>query len=71
MAAAFDYDRAPYFQSFMVVRVEGSTKSVRLHLYGVHGRLRWRDLYLQGGRIPGGGSPDDLVELVVPFRSTS
>jgi hypothetical protein len=71
MAAAFDYDRAPFFQSFMEIRVERSTNKVRLLLYGANGRLKWRNLHLQGNRIPGGGSPDDLVEFSYPLRRTS
>ena len=52
VASAFDYDRAPFFQSFMEVRVEGSTNTVRFWLYGANGRLRWRDLHVQDDRIP-------------------
>ena len=64
MAAAFDYDRAPFFQSFMEVRVEGSTNSVRLLLYGANGRLRWRDLFLEGGPRR---DPDGFVEFRFPL----
>jgi hypothetical protein len=44
LSALFDYNVAPFFQSFIEVRVEGSANRVRLIPYGVHGRLRWRDL---------------------------
>lgn len=66
-AAAFDYDRAPFFQCFMEVRVEGSANRVRLLLYGANGRLRWRDLHVEGS-IPGGGAADDLVEFTYPLE---
>jgi uncharacterized membrane protein HdeD (DUF308 family)/3',5'-cyclic AMP phosphodiesterase CpdA len=66
-AAAFDYDHAPFFQSFMEIRVEGSTNAVRLHLNGANGRLRWKDLHVEGGRIPNGATADDLVEFAFPL----
>jgi hypothetical protein len=66
MAAAFDYDRAPFFQSFMEVRVEGSANKVRLWLYGANGRLRWRDLQFHG-RTP---NAEDYVEFSFPLRAT-
>jgi uncharacterized membrane protein HdeD (DUF308 family) len=65
MAAAFDYDRAPFFQSFMEIRVEGSTNTVRLHLIGSNGRLRWRDLHLDGGPTR---DPNAEVEFAFPLR---
>ena len=68
LSAAFDYDRAPFFQSFMEVRVEGSTNTVRFWLYGSNGRLRWRDLSIHGH----GASQrqaDDLVEFAFPLRA--
>jgi uncharacterized membrane protein HdeD (DUF308 family) len=70
VGAAFDYNRAPFFQSFIEVRVEGSTNTVRYWLYGCNGRLRWRDLHVQGGLIPNGKSADDLVEFAFPLRPT-
>lgn len=68
LASAFTYDRAPFFQSFMEVRVEGSTNRVRLWLYGTNGRLRWSDLHLNGGRAPGGQTPEELVEFTFPLH---
>ena len=40
----FDYNVAPFFQSFVVVKVEPSAHRVRVIPYGVHGRLTWADL---------------------------
>jgi hypothetical protein len=71
VASAFDYDRAPFFQSFMEVRVERSTDTVRLWLYGANGRLRWRDLHVQDGRIPNQQTPDNHVEFSFPLRAKS
>jgi hypothetical protein len=40
LSAAFDFNAAPFFQSFVEVRVEPSMGRVRLLPWGVHGRLR-------------------------------
>jgi hypothetical protein len=67
MASAFNYNRAPFYQSFMEVRVERSKNRVRLLLHSADGQLRWKDLYRSGP--PGGApSPDDFVEFVVPIE---
>jgi hypothetical protein len=67
MASAFDFNRAPFFQSFLEVRVEGSANVVRLRPYGANGRLRWRDLQTHGAILPAGQSEEDLVEFTVPM----
>ena len=58
LSAAFDANVAPFYQSFIEVRVEPSKGRIRLLPYGVHGRLRWGDLEASGGgpgrRCPGG-----------------
>jgi len=68
MSAAFDYNVAPFFQSFVEVRVEPSSNRIRLRPYGVYGRLRWRDL----AHSPLPSPPDDgeqaFVEWTVPMR---
>lgn len=66
VASAFDFNRAPFFQSFMEVRVEQSAGLVRLLLYGAHGRLRWRDLQLHGADGRGQGA-DEFVEFRLPL----
>jgi uncharacterized membrane protein HdeD (DUF308 family) len=68
LSGMFDFNRAPFFQSFMEVRVEGSARRVRLILHGVHGPLRWRDLEIGGAVRPKGASPDDPAEWVVPME---
>jgi uncharacterized membrane protein HdeD (DUF308 family) len=65
LSGIFDFNRAPFFQSFMEVRVERSKKRVVLVLNGVHGPLRWRDLQTGGAVIPLGAKPDDPVEFTV------
>jgi hypothetical protein len=66
LSALFDYNVAPFFQSFVEVRVEPSAKRVRLLPYGIHGRLRWRDLAHSAQAASIG--EDALVEWVVPMR---
>ena len=68
LSGMFDFNRAPFFQSFMEVRVEGSARRVRLILHGVHGPLRWRDLEIGGAVRPKGASPDDPAEWIVPME---
>ena len=63
----FDYNVAPFFQSFVEVRVEASQHRVRVVPYGVHGPLRWRDLS-HSADLRAGAGDDDVVEWVVPMR---
>jgi len=64
LSAVFDFNRAPFYQSFMEVRVERSAQRVTLALHGVDGPLRWRDIQVGGATRPPGRSDDDLVEFV-------
>ncbi|HSD51156.1 MAG TPA: metallophosphoesterase [Candidatus Methylomirabilis sp.] len=68
LSAFFDFNHAPFFQSFMEVRVEGSRGRVRLILHGVNGPLPWRDLQVGGAVVPVGQGMDDPVEFVIPMR---
>jgi uncharacterized membrane protein HdeD (DUF308 family) len=67
LSAVFDFNHAPFFQSFMEVRVERSANRVRLWLYGVDGRLTWGDLQTGGAAMPTNASPGDPVEFVIPM----
>lgn len=62
LSAAFDVNVAPFYQSFVEVRVEPSSGRVRLRPYGVDGRLRWADLQTSSGLRPAGVAPEDPVE---------
>ena len=54
LSAVFDYNVAPFFQSFVKVRVERSSGTIRLVPYGVHGQLTWGDLASsESSRPPG------------------
>ena len=68
LSALFDYNVAPFFQSFVQVRVEASSGRVRLLPYGVNGRLRWRDLSRSPILSATSGGADDFAEWVVPMR---
>jgi uncharacterized membrane protein HdeD (DUF308 family) len=65
LSAVFDFNRAPYFQSFVEVRVERSRSRVVFAVVGVDGPLRWRDVQSGGQGRPDGVGDDDLVEFVV------
>ena len=67
VASAFDFNRAPFFQSFMEVRVERSAETVRLLLHGANGPPRWRDLQAGGAVFPAGGNLRDPVEFRLPL----
>ena len=70
LSAAFDYNVAPFFQSFIEVRVERSANRVRLIPYGVRGRLTWGEIAAsESPRAP--GANQDFVEWVVPMPSGS
>jgi uncharacterized membrane protein HdeD (DUF308 family) len=63
LSAAFDYNVAPFFQSFVEVRVERSMNRVRLIPYGVHGRLRWDEVSSSDKSVGSSGQP--LVQWIV------
>jgi hypothetical protein len=65
LSAVFDYNTAPFFQSFIEVRVEPDR--LVMHPYGVHGRLRWRDLD-RSPAGPSGPSPGAFVEWTATKR---
>ena len=68
LSAAFDYNVAPFFQSFVEVKVEPSANRVRVIPYGVHGRLTWREIATSNALRNGAGD-DGFVEWIVPMRA--
>ena len=68
LSAVFDFNRAPFFQSFVEVRVERSRNRVVFAVLGVDGPLRWRELAIGGSVMPDRETPDDRAEIVVPLR---
>ena len=69
MSAAFDHNKAPFFQSFVEVQVLSSKKEVRFIPYGANGPLRWRDLENYEAWVPRGKTPDDRVDFIVKMPS--
>ncbi|HJU44733.1 MAG TPA: metallophosphoesterase [Vicinamibacterales bacterium] len=67
LSAVFDFNRAPYFQSFVEVRVERSQARIVIAVIGVDGPLRWRDVQTGGSGRPAGATDDDLVEFVMSY----
>ena len=68
VSGAFDFNRAPFFQSFLEVSVEPSQNRVRFLLYGVNGQLQWRDIQVGGNTKPADKNDDDPVEFILPMR---
>jgi hypothetical protein len=56
---------APFYQSFLEVRVEPSQGRIRLLPYGVHGRLSWGDLAASEGVRPTDVPVESPAEWVV------
>jgi hypothetical protein len=67
LAGAFNYNRAPYLQSFVEVRVEGSKDQVHLIPHGANGPLRWKELQTFGAVMPEGKTGNDGVEFIIPM----
>jgi uncharacterized membrane protein HdeD (DUF308 family) len=67
LSALFDYNVAPFFQSFIEVKVEASANRVRVIPYGVHGRLTWREIASSENLRAVAGTNETLVEWVVPM----
>lgn len=64
VSAAFDVNAAPFYQSFVEIRVEPSKRRLRVIPYGVHGRLRWADLD-SAGLAPAEADAAAPVEWVI------
>jgi hypothetical protein len=68
LSAAFDYNVAPFFQSFTEIRVERSSRRVLVRPWGVHGRLKWSDLASSPSIRPPGVTGETPVEWAVPMQ---
>ena len=64
LSGMFNFNQAPFYQSFMEVRVERSKKRVVFLLHGANGPVRWRDLHISSdGELT--GQPDEPVEFML------
>jgi hypothetical protein len=61
----FDYNLAPFFQSFVVVTVDPAARQITIKPWGVRGPLTWGDLDRSKEAVPAGLTPNDPVEWVV------
>jgi hypothetical protein len=62
LSAAFDYNKAPFFQSFVEVKVEPSRNKVTVIAYGPKGPLKWSDMEYSEGAKPANVPNTALVE---------
>ena len=67
LSAMFDYNVAPFFQSFVVVTVDPAGRRITLRPWGIRGPLTWRDFDASGSMRPPGTDLDSPVDWVVPF----
>ena len=65
LSAMFDYNVAPFFQSFVVVTVEPDAHRITVRPWGIHGPLTWSDFDRSGTGMPPGSTADQAVEWVV------
>jgi hypothetical protein len=65
LSAMFDYNVAPFFQSFVVVSVDPANRRLTLRPWGVNGPLTWGDFDRSGSVMPPGSSAERAVEWVV------
>ena len=64
----FDYNVAPFFQSFIEVKVEPSAHRVRLIPHGVNGPLTLGDVATSASFRPAGATDQTPLEWIVPMR---
>lgn len=67
LSAIFDFNSAPFFQSFMEVRVERSKKRVVFALQGTNGPVLWRELRIAEEGLGAAHQLDQPVEFIVPM----
>jgi hypothetical protein len=65
LSAMFDYNVAPFFQSFVVVTVEPAERRMTIRPWGIHGPLAWKEVERSRPMVPSGSTPDGVVEWVV------
>jgi uncharacterized membrane protein HdeD (DUF308 family) len=67
MAPSFNFNKAPFYQSFMEIRYEGSKGQIVLVPYGASGQLTWKDLQVFGHVIPEGQDESSPAEFRIPI----
>ena len=59
LSAMFDYNVAPFFQSFVVVTVDPAGRTLTIRPWGINGPLTWRDFERSPQMMPPGGESLD------------
>jgi len=65
LSAMFDYNVAPFFQSFVVVTVDPSARRIVIRPWGIRGPLTWSDFDRSPALMPPGSTAAQAVEWVV------
>ena len=68
LSGIFDFNKAPFFQSFMEVQVSPSKGIVTYSLWGQDGPLHWRELD-RAGLVGKGADPDAQVTVSLPLTA--
>jgi uncharacterized membrane protein HdeD (DUF308 family)/3',5'-cyclic AMP phosphodiesterase CpdA len=64
LSSLFDFNHAPFYQSFVEVRVERSRNRIVFALQGVNGAVLWQDLNVSPDGVLA-GKPNSPVEFIV------
>ena len=67
LSAMFDYNVAPFFQSFVVVTVDPAARQLTFRPWGINGPLTWKDLDRSTPVTPPDVPPDREIEWVVTY----
>jgi 3',5'-cyclic AMP phosphodiesterase CpdA len=65
LSAMFDYNVAPFFQSFVVVTVDPTARRITIRPWGINGPLTWKDFDRSPSGAPPGAAADAVVEWIV------
>jgi 3',5'-cyclic AMP phosphodiesterase CpdA len=65
LSAMFDYNVAPFFQSFVVVTIDPAARRIVIRPWGIRGPLTWSDFDRSPTAMPPGSTADQAVEWVV------
>ncbi len=62
----FDFNRAPFFRSFIEVRVERSNNYNRVEyaLRGANGPIRWVELHTSNAKLPASAVQGEFVDFL-------
>lgn len=65
LSAAFDSNQAPFYQSFLEIKIEPTRHQLRLIPWGVNGRLKYSDLQRSSSMTQ---PAEDEIEWVIPLN---